>query len=87
VVKGEQEARRQILIYSILLVASTFLLPILGSTGEIYVVSAAVLGILLLAAAWRLWRTPGNKVAWTMYRWSSLYLMLIFVALVVDVLV
>lgn len=87
VVKGEREARRQILIYTILLVATTFLLPILASTGSIYAVSAAILGVLLLAAAWRLWRTPGNKVAWTMYRWSSLYLLLIFVALAVDAVV
>jgi protoheme IX farnesyltransferase len=86
VVKGERATRQQILVYTILLVATTLLLPIVGSTGRIYAVAAVVLGILLLVAAWRLWRIPGNKVAWTMYRWSSLYLLFIFVALAADAL-
>jgi protoheme IX farnesyltransferase len=86
VVKGERATRRQILVYTILLVATTLLLPIVGSTGRIYAIAALVLGILLLVAAWRLWRIPGNKVAWTMYRWSSLYLLFIFVALAADAL-
>jgi protoheme IX farnesyltransferase len=50
----------------------------------LYAISAAVLGLLLLAAAWRVWTIPGNKVAWTMYRLSSMYLMFIFAALVAD---
>ncbi len=87
VVKGEQAARVQILVYTVLLVATTMLLPIIHATGIVYLVSAAVLGLLLIAAAWRVWRVPGNKVAWTMYRWSSMYLAFIFVALIVDALV
>jgi heme O synthase-like polyprenyltransferase len=27
---------------------------------------------------------PGNKVAWRMYRWSSMYLAFIFLALMLD---
>ena len=34
--------------------------------------------------AWRVWKVPGNKVAWTMYRWSSMYLAFIFLALMLD---
>jgi hypothetical protein len=34
--------------------------------------------------AWRVWKVPGDKVAWTMYRWSSMYLMFIFLALMLD---
>ncbi len=84
VVKGEKAARLQILIYTVVLVAVSLLLPALHVTGTIYLVAAVVLGGLLLVAAYRVWRTPGNKVAWTMYRWSSMYLMLIFVALMID---
>ena len=87
VVKGEYAARVQILLYTALLVATTMLLPILHATGTVYLVSAIVLGVLLMAAAWRVWRVPGNKVAWTMYRWSSMYLAFIFLALIVDALV
>ncbi len=87
VVKGEKATRAQIMIYTVLLVATTLLLPLAHVTGVVYVASASVLGLLLLIAAWRVWKTPGNKVAWTMYRWSSMYLMLIFVALMVDAVV
>jgi protoheme IX farnesyltransferase len=84
VIKGETAARRQILIYTVLLVGTTLALPLVGAAGTVYAISASVLGLLLLAAAWRVWTIPGNKVAWTMYRWSSMYLMLIFAALVAD---
>jgi protoheme IX farnesyltransferase len=87
VVKGEQAARVQILIYTVLLVGTTMLLPIIHATGIVYLVSAIVLGLLLIAAAWRVWRVPGNKVAWTMYRWSSMYLAFIFLALIIDAVV
>jgi protoheme IX farnesyltransferase len=87
VVRGEKVARRQILIYTVLLVGTTLLLPAIGAAGTLYFIAAGILGIGLIGTAWRVWRVPGNKTAWTMYRWSSLYLMLIFVALVVDVLV
>ncbi len=87
VVKGEKAARTQIMLYTVLLVATTLLLPLLHVTGLVYLISACVLGLGLIVAAWRVWRVPGNKVAWTLYRWSSMYLMLIFVALMVDALV
>ncbi len=87
VVKGDRATRAQILLYTALLVVCSLLLPLFHVTGTVFLVSASVLGFLLLLAAWRVWRTPGNKVAWTMYRWSSMYLMLIFVALVIDALV
>jgi protoheme IX farnesyltransferase len=87
VVKGEKVARRQILIYTVVLVGTTFLLPLIHATGTVYLISALVLGLLLLFAALRVWRVPGNKVAWAMYRWSSMYLAFIFLALIVDAVV
>jgi heme o synthase len=84
VVKGERAARAQIMIYTILLVGTTFLLPLIHATGPVFMLSAAVLGALLIVAAWRVWRIPGNKVAWSMYRWSSMYLAFIFLALIID---
>lgn len=87
VIKGDRAARAQILVYTFLLVGTTLLLPLVRATGTIYLVSAIVLGVLLIAAAWRVWKIPGNKVAWTMYRWSSMYLAFIFLALVLDAVV
>ncbi len=87
VVKGEHAARVQIMVYTVLLVATTMLLPLIHATGRIYLASAIVLGLMLIYAAWRVWKVPGNKVAWTMYRWSSMYLAFIFLALIIDAVV
>ncbi len=87
VVKGEGAARTQIMVYTILLVGTTLLLPLIRATGTLFTVSAMILGILLIAAAWRVWKIPGNKVAWSMYRWSSMYLAFIFLALIIDAVV
>lgn len=84
VVKGEKAARDQILVYTVVLVGTTLVLPIVGAAGRVFAAAAVILGIMLLMAAWRLWRQPGNKAAWTMYRWSSLYLLFLFVALALD---
>ena len=86
VVRGNAETRKQILIYTMELVALTLLIPIFGLGGGIYFILAVLLGIWLLAAAWKVWKVEGNKVAWKMYRYSSMYLAFIFAALVVDAL-
>jgi protoheme IX farnesyltransferase len=46
-----------------------------------------MLGGFLLYAAWRVFTVGGNKVAWTMYRWSSMYLAFIFLAIMIDAVV
>ncbi|MFN8435646.1 MAG: heme o synthase [Anaerolineales bacterium] len=84
VVEGEEKTRKQILIYTIELIAVTLLLPIFNLAGTIYLISAIVLGAFLFYAAWKVFREGGNKVAWMMYRWSSMYLAFIFLALILD---
>jgi protoheme IX farnesyltransferase len=86
VIRGEAETRRQMLIYTVLLVALSLSLSIFHFAGGIYLVSALALGGGLLLAAWRVYRTDSNKIAWQMYRYSSMYLMLLFLALVIDAL-
>lgn len=87
VVRGEAETRKQILIYTFELVAVSLLLPIFNLAGMIYLVSSIVLGGALLYAAWAVWKQGGNKVAWRMYKWSSMYLAFIFLAIMVDALI
>jgi protoheme IX farnesyltransferase len=87
VIRGEAETRKQVLIYTVELVLVTFLLPILRYTGIVYLSSAVFFGGILLYYAWNVYRQEGNKVAWKMYRYSSMYLMFLFLALVVDALV
>jgi protoheme IX farnesyltransferase len=84
VVRGEMETRRQILIYTIELVIVTLLLPILDLAGNIYLVSSLILGGALIYAAWAVWKEGGNKLAWRMYKWSSTYLVFIFLAIMID---
>ena len=84
VVRGEMETRRQIFIYTIELIIVTLLLPILQLAGIVYLVSALVLGGALIYAAWAVWKKGGNKVAWRMYKWSSTYLVFIFLAIMID---
>lgn len=87
VVRGERETRWQIFLYTIELVALTMVLPLFGLGGGIYLVAAAVLGGALLYSAHKVWRGTGNKVAWKMYRHSSMYLAFLFLALMVDALI
>jgi protoheme IX farnesyltransferase len=85
VVRGEDETRRQITLYSCLLVAVTFL-PFAGRLFDgLYAVSAAVLGAAFITLALRLQRRPDRRPALRLYLFSLLYLALLFVAMVVDV--
>jgi protoheme IX farnesyltransferase len=84
VVRGELETRKQIFIYTIELILVTLLLPILQLAGMVYLISSLVLGAALIYAAWAVWKEGGNRVAWRMYKWSSTYLVFIFLAMMID---
>jgi protoheme IX farnesyltransferase len=87
VVIGERETRVHILLYSLQLVAFSMLLPLADLGGGLYFILAVVLGSLLIHFAIQLWKNGGNRQAWSMYRYSSTYLALIFFALVADTLI
>ncbi len=84
VVRGEAHTRTQILIYTLQLVLLTLCLPVVGLGGAIYFSGALALGGWLLFSAYRLWRQAGNKIAWKMYRYSSMYLAFLFFVLMID---
>jgi protoheme IX farnesyltransferase len=86
VVRGEQETRWQIFLYTVELVVLTLLLPLFGLGGSLYFIGALMLGLWLLSTAWRVWKQGGNKVAWKMYRYSSMYLAFLMAVLMVDAL-
>ena len=87
VVHGDYATYNQILIYTIELVAVTLILPIFGVAGLLYFVIALALGGGLLYEAWSLRKQGGNKPAWNMYKYSSLYLALLMIALMTDALI
>jgi heme o synthase len=87
VIRGEVETRKQIMIYTLELVGLTLLLPLLQMTGTVYLISAVALGLWLIHTAWRVYKEGGNKLAWKMYRYSSMYLAFLMLAMVIDVFV
>jgi protoheme IX farnesyltransferase len=84
VVRGEAETRWNILLYTVLVVTLSLLLTPAQVAGNFYLASAVVLGLGFVAYAVWLYREGTNKIAWGLYKYSSLYLALIFAALVVD---
>jgi protoheme IX farnesyltransferase len=82
---GERETKRQMVWYTLILLPLTILPVALGIFGMIYLVSALVLGALFLWNVVRVVRARDHgKVAWAAYRFSLLYLALLFAAMAVD---
>ena len=84
VVRGERTTARQIVLYSIVLVAATLLPWGWGGAGPLYVVCALALGALFLWLAERLRRDTTRRRAMLLFHYSLLYLALLFAALAVD---
>jgi protoheme IX farnesyltransferase len=85
VVRGEQETRRQILLYSLLLYAVTQLPFCVGAFGGIYLACSMTLGLAFVAGAVWLYRHPERSNALRLYLFSMVYLALLFGAMVADV--
>jgi protoheme IX farnesyltransferase len=85
VVRGEAETRRQILLYTGLLVTLT-MLPSCGQLfGTVYLVAVCVLGGGFAWLALRLYRSKERRDALRLYLFSLAYLALLFAAMVVDI--
>jgi protoheme IX farnesyltransferase len=82
---GERETKDQMLWYTVLLVALTVLPVAFGAFGWIYLVAALGLGLELLRGVIVVRRSVDfTKPAWYVYKYSLLYLALLFAAMVVD---
>jgi len=84
VVAGEEETVKQIVLYTLMLLASTLVLFSLGAMGLLYLVAAVALGLGLLYLTIRLARERTLKQARTVFWFSNYYLVLIFAAMVID---
>jgi protoheme IX farnesyltransferase len=84
VVRGDRETARQIVLYSVGLVAVTLLPWAWGSAGLLYLASALALGAVFLFFAERLRREIVPRRAALLFHYSLLYLALLFVALALD---
>jgi len=82
---GERETMRQMLWYALILIAITILPVTFGAFGRIYLVSALILGALMLVGIIRMMRAEDwTARAWWLYKYSLLYLALLFVAMAAD---
>lgn len=87
-VAGERHTKWQILIYSLVLVATTLVPPFIGFGGTIYTTVAAVTGLSFIWLALRLFRTRDDKsmrkAGRSLFTYSLSYLAIIFLAFLTD---
>jgi heme o synthase len=84
VVRGERETARQIVVYTIVLVAVTITPFALGTAGAVYLAAALALGAGFLWLALRLRSVLERTRAVVLFHYSLAYLALLFVAMAVD---
>ncbi len=85
VVAGAAETRRQILIYSLLLLPLGALPCLLGDAGALYGTVALGAGAMLAILALRLRRDPSDRPAKQLFGFSIVYLFVLFAVLLLDV--
>ena len=85
---GKRYTRLHVLLYTVVLVATTTLPFAIRMSGWIYLVSALILGAQFLRLAWKVWRAPSeleaDRFARRTFVYSIAYLSLLFAALLVD---
>ena len=84
VTHGEEFTRLHILLYTIILFAVAMMPYGHGMSGLVYLVSALILNIGFMAYAIGLYRQYSDALARRTFRYSILYLTLLFAALLVD---
>ncbi len=92
VVRGVPETASQIVLYTLLVVATSLLLFVVGRLGLLYLTAAVGLGLVFLWRAVALWRrasSPEGSLAGAigLYRYSISYLSLLFLALAADAII
>ena len=84
VTHGEGLTRLHILLYTVVLVATTALPFVIQMSGYIYLAAALALGAVFLGYAWRLYRNYSDRLARSTFNYSIVYLAALFAALLVD---
>lgn len=84
VVMGERETKKQILLYSLMLLAVTLILFAMHTMGYFYLVCSTLLGGILIYMSIRLLMDSTRKWARTIFWYSNCYLALIFAVMVLD---
>ena len=82
--KGVVFTKQHILLYTFLLIACTMLPYAVQMFGEIYLISALVLGLIFLVYYFRLYRDETNAIAMPTFAYSIIYLAALFAAMLID---
>ncbi|MAK55822.1 MAG: protoheme IX farnesyltransferase [Pusillimonas sp.] len=84
VTHGQQFTRLHIFLYSLVLFAATLLPFMVRMSGLLYLACAVVLSGLFVWYAWKLYKDYSDALARKLFRFSILYLSLLFLALLID---
>ena len=84
VTHGAEFTRLHVFLYTLVLFAGTLLPFVSGMSGVIYLVAAVLLNAVFVTYAWKLWRSYSDQLARKTFRFSIIYLSLLFAALLVD---
>ena len=87
VVTDEKLSIRYIAIASIITVIFTLALYFIGVFGIIYLILAGIIGGIMLILNIQLLVAPTRKRAWTIFKYSSPYLYIIFMVMIIDTLI
>ncbi|MDV6340394.1 heme o synthase [Nitrosomonas sp. Is35] len=84
VTHGDQFTKLQVLLYTVILCVVTFLPYVTQMSGMIYLVSSTILNGIFMYYAIEIYRNYSDQLAREAFRYSILYLALLFVALLMD---
>ena len=84
VTHGIRYTKLNVLLYTVLLFLVSLLPFVVGMSGWIYVLGAAILGARFIYWAIVLWRCDSPQVAMHTFRFSIVYLLMLFVLLLAD---
>ncbi len=87
VTHGSKYTRLQILLYTVLLVATSTLPFIIGMSGFFYLLFSIIFGLVFLLLAWKLYRKYSEEQSRQVFKYSINYLVLIFFTLILDKLI
>jgi len=86
VVSGDASTRRQILLYTLVLVPLGIAPWVFGYTGALYGITAVLTGAIMLTLGWQVLREnrPAERASRKLFAFSILYLFLLFAVLLVE---
>ncbi len=85
VTHGDSFTRLQIMLYTLLMIATTALPFLTGMSGVLYLAGISLLNLRFLQWAWRVMRAGDNRqIPMQMFRYSISYIMLLFALLLID---